>query len=165
MTGVETSGCPRPDGLIEVDTVLDIGAGLRPMGWYKPKRHICVEPHPPYAERLKAAGYEVWCETAASAVGTIKSWGPGSINAIYLLDVIEHMPRAEGEALLKVLPWLEAKQIVVFTPTGFMAQEHDAWGLGGEHWQKHRSGWTPEDFAGWRISYPLGASQFMAVSP
>lgn len=160
---VGPSGCPRPEGLIEVDTVLDIGVGIRPMGWYKPGRHICVEPHPPYAEKLKAAGYEVWCETAASAVTTMLSWTPGSIGAIYLLDVIEHMERADGTALLKVLPWLGAKQIVVFTPNGFLPQEHDAWNLGGERWQKHRSGWMPADFPGWRISFY--EKNFTAVNP
>lgn len=162
---VEVSGVPRPEGLIEVDTVLDIGAGLRPMGWYKPKRHICVEPHPPYAERLKAAGYEVWCETAQSALDCVLTWPEQSINAVYMLDVIEHMTRAEGEQILRLLPWLEAKQIIVFTPKGFMEQKHDAWNLGGEHWQTHRSGWLPADFPNWRISFPLGPQQFLAMTP
>lgn len=165
MTGVEMSGCPRPEGLIEVGTVLDIGAGLRPMGWYKPKRHICIEPHRPYAERLKAAGYEVWNETAAAALECVLTWPRQSIGAVYMLDVIEHMTRAEGERILRLLSWLEAKQIIVFTPKGFMEQSHDAWNLGGEHWQTHRSGWLPADFPGWAISYPLGPQQFLAVSP
>ncbi len=160
--GLVASGLPRPAGLIEGDTVLDIGAGLRPMPWYTPKRHVCVEPHPPYADRLKAAGYEVWCETALSAIETIKSWVPGSIDAIYMIDVIEHMTREQGMDVLKVLAWLEPKQIVVFTPHGFLPQEGDAWGLGGEHWQRHRSGWKPADFPGWAIEHYNGM-QFFAV--
>lgn len=159
---VEVSGVPRPDGLLEVDTVLDIGAGLRPIGWYKPKQHICVEPHGPYADRLEAAGYKVLKMTAHRALET-DAWGDHC--AVYMLDVIEHMTRSEGEEILARLREIGPKQIVIFTPTGFMPQEHDAWHLGGEHWQTHRSGWLPADFPGWRISYPLGPQQFLAVSP
>lgn len=157
------SGLPRPAGLIEVDTVLDIGAGIRPIGWYKPRRHICVEPHPPYAAMLKDAGYEVWCETAMLALECVLTWPQQSINAVYLLDVIEHMTRVEGEKLLRLIPHLEPKQIIVFTPNGFLPQEHDAWNMGGEHWQTHRSGWTPADFPGWAISFY--EKNFVAISP
>ena len=47
---------PRPPGLSECDTVLDVGAGIRPMNWYAPAEHLCVEPYGPYADRLEAAG-------------------------------------------------------------------------------------------------------------
>lgn len=164
MGEVGVSELPRPEGLIEVGTVLDIGAGLRPMGWYKPKRHICVEPFEPYASRLHAAGYEVVPLPAISAlVRAIQ----GDVDAIYLLDVIEHMHRLEGEAVLQMAYGLKPKQVVVSTPNGFYPQEHDAWGLGGEYWQRHRSGWTPDDFPTWTISYYDNGTQqggFTAVS-
>lgn len=152
---------PRPEGLIEVDTVLDIGAGLRPMNWYKPKRHICVEPHWAYADRLEKAGYETWRATAREALGALAS--PGTVDAVYLLDVIEHMTRSRGEDVLRLARELRPKQIVVFTPVGFMPQEGDAWKLGGEYWQRHRSGWMPRDFPHWAISYY--SRGFVAVSP
>ena len=159
--GLVASGLPRPTGLIEVDTVLDIGAGLRPMPWYTPKRHVCVEPHPPYADRLEAALYEVWRMTAREA---LHGQTPGTFDAIWMIDVIEHMDRAEGAEVLQLAMALKPKQIVVFTPHGFLPQEGDVWGLGGEHWQRHRSGWKPADFPGWAISYPLeGLKQFFAV--
>jgi hypothetical protein len=138
----------RPSGLIECETVLDVGAGVRPMNWYVPKRHICVEPHPAYADRLQTAGYEVWRMDARSAVAGSPVIDAG-VEAVYLLDVIEHLTREKGEALLAKIRALPLKQIVVFTPVGFMQQEGDAWGLGGEYWQKHRSGWVPSDFPGW----------------
>lgn len=150
MGEVGVSGLPRPEGLIEVDSVLDIGAGLRPMGWYKPARHVCVEPYGPYAERLQLDGYEVWGTTAQDALEHLT---PGVFDAIYMLDVIEHMTRRDGAEVLQLALAARPKQIVVATPLGFYPQENDAWGLGGEHWQKHRSGWTPDDFPGWKISY------------
>lgn len=134
---------PRPEGLIECDTALDIGAGVRPMQWYTPRRHICVEPYGPYADRLGSAGYEVLRKTALEALQT-----PRNGHAVYLLDVIEHMEKAGAQEVIE-LAKRGARQVVVYTPYGFMEQHHDAWGLGGDHWQLHRCGWHPEEFPGW----------------
>lgn len=165
MAEVEPSQLPRPAGLVEVHTVLDIGAGLRPMGWYKPKLHICVEPHEAYADRLRLKGYSVWGMTALEALDL--AFGGPPIDAIYMLDVIEHMTRGASERALDLARALRPKQIVIATPDGFLEQHGDAWGMGGEHWQEHRSGWTPADFPGWTISYyDNGRGRgFTAVSP
>lgn len=141
----------RPRNLIECDTVLDVGAGLRPMCWYRPRRHLCVEPFGPYADALRAAGYEVLQQTAVDALASVRIANA----AIYLLDVIEHMEREDGRRVLDLARAMEPAQIVVFTPWGFQPQSGDAWDLGGEQWQEHRSGWTPEDFPGWRITARL----------
>jgi hypothetical protein len=164
MAEVKFSQLPRPAGLIEVESVLDIGAGLRPMGWYVPERHVCVEPHPPYADVLEAAGYETWRVNARDGLRLAGV----EFDAIYLLDVIEHMDKEEGELVLRLARNRSPNQIVVATPVGFLAQEGDVWGMGGEYWQKHRSGWVPDEFPGWAISYyDNGAPQrgFIAVSP
>jgi hypothetical protein len=139
----------RPPGLVYGERVLDIGAGIRPMGWYPASEHVCVEPFGPYAEILRAAGFEVIQETALDALHTLDD---ASFDAVYLLDVIEHMTREQGLAALEGACRVAARQVVVYTPDGFKAQDGDAWGLGGEHWQRHRSGWTAADFgAGWAV--------------
>lgn len=170
MAEVGPSQLPRPAGLIEVDCVLDIGVGLRPMVWFTPKcYYICVEPHGPYADKLEAAGYvNVWRRTALETLQALNDTHGNYPAGIYLLDVIEHMEREEGEKVLQLAKALKPLQIVVSTPVGFFAQHGDAWGMGGEHWQEHRSGWEPSDFPGWTISYydngaPRGG--FTAVSP
>jgi hypothetical protein len=165
MAEVGPSQLPRPAGLIEVDKVLDIGVGLRPMGWYVPKKYVCAEPYEGYAEKLRAAGFNV---VPLTALDMLKGTLPGDFDAIYLLDVIEHMERIEGLRVLELAFETKPKQVVVSTPNGFLAQHGDAWGLGGEYWQEHRSGWTPADFPGWTISlYDNGAQcgGFTAVSP
>ena len=55
----------------------------------------------------------------------------------------------------------------MFTPWGFFPQSYgpdedvDRWGMGGTHWQTHRSGWLPEDFGdGWLI---VGCEDFHLV--
>jgi hypothetical protein len=40
---------------------------------------------------------------------------------------------------------------MIYTPNGFVPQDEDKWGLGQVEWQTHRSGWTPDDFDGWKI--------------
>jgi hypothetical protein len=135
---------PRPVGLIECPLVMDIGAGIRPMPWYRPERHICVEPHAPYGERLRDAGMEWVHATAAEALTTLKA------DAVYMLDVIEHMEEAEAREAVALAQQAARVQVVIYTPYGFKEQTTDPWGLGGETWQRHRSGWLPKDFPGWQ---------------
>ncbi len=135
-----------PDGLIHCDDVVDIGAGLRPMQWYTPKSHLCVDAFVPYRDKLEEAGYSCWLGTAKAYLSTgVKH------EAIYLLDVIEHMEKEEGQEVVKLALKAATVQIVVFTPKGFMEQNEDAWGYGGHYWQTHRSGWTKDDFPDWRF--------------
>lgn len=143
--GLVSHELPAPAGLIRADRIFDVGAGLRPMNWYRPAQHICIEPHRPYAERLEAAGFEVRHGEAAQILGS------ETADAVYMLDVIEHMTREDGLSCLEAAKRY-ARQIVVFTPNGFLEQHGDAWGMGGEHWQEHRSGWVPSDFPGWSVT-------------
>lgn len=130
------------------DTLLDVGCGIRPFTKVKCKKHICVEPHHEYAEILKNNGYEVIQKKAVEALDDIET-----VDTILALDVIEHMERADGDAFIKKALKKAKKQVVVFTPLGFMPQEEegerDSWGLHGQEFQKHRSGWVPDDFHGW----------------
>ncbi len=126
------------------------------MQWYVPRRHVCIEPHGAYCERLSAAGYEVVQRTAFEALRDMNA------QAIYLLDVIEHMEKDEAAQVLKLALEHASIQVVVYTPLGFVEQHEDAWGLGGEVWQTHRSGWTPEEFPGWEIE-PFMREGFFAV--
>ena len=78
-----------------------------------------------------------------------------------VFGLIEHIDRTVAEDCLKGLKKIARKQIVSFTPIGFMPQdpneatsETDQWGMKGVEWQKHLSGWVPEDFPaadGWSV--------------
>ena len=111
-------------------------------------RHICIEPHPEYQQWLGERGYRVIGLTAIDFL----EWARPA-DAIFLLDVIEHMEKPEALEVLAHCKRL-AKQVVVFTPLGFHPQHYqpgdkDAWGMNGTYWQTHRSGWLPEEFEGW----------------
>lgn len=154
---------------------LDIGCGIRPTDLvptdYPPAdedTHICVDPYLPYLEKIGRAPGRVLVNCEWSTATHIFP----DVDAIYLLDVIEHCEREYGEFYLWASEKI-AKQIVIFTPIGFLPQEPegvDAWGFGGLMWQTHRSGWEPKDFdkPGWEVIaaegfHPSGHGAFWAV--
>jgi hypothetical protein len=138
-----------PHVLIKCDVVADIGCGIRPMQWYPPKRHILVEPFQGYVDILRQHLRPNQQVMSATAYEYLSTCGP--LDAIYLLDVIEHMDKAMGWKVIARALEKARQQIVIFTPDGFMPQFGDAWELGGDYWQQHRSGWTAQDFKGWTI--------------
>ncbi len=133
----------EPPNLVKTDSVYDIGAGIRPQTWFIAKEHTLVEPSVIYAERLTDAGWTVVC---ARAEDFLESAEPRE--TIFLLDVIEHMDKDTGLKVIDLMKAVATRQIVVYTPFGFMEQNEDAWGMGEHDLQTHRSGWYPEDFPG-----------------
>ena len=145
-----------------VEVVMDIGCGIVPQNFIRPSVHICCEPYAEYVEHLqnKVANIEI---RDRSYVVLNMGWAEAvdyfpekSVDTVFLVDVIEHLEKDEGRALLAKTEKIARQQVVVFTPLGFMPQHHDdgkdAWGLNGADWQEHKSGWLPEDFGdGWQI--------------
>lgn len=117
------------------DTLMDIGCGNRPQTVIRVrKRHYAIDPmvtpdrpEPSPVVRLKGD----WKDALQRA-------RENPPDCLTLMDVIEHLPKEEGRALLRETELL-VNRIIVFTPLGFLAQED------GE-WNTHRSGWQPEDF-------------------
>ena len=134
------------------DRLIDVGPGIKPYGHSTYRTHLCIEPHWEYAEVLSEGGYPVMQTEAVIGLPLLRNF-----EVILFIDVIEHMTKKDGIKCLKMAEEIATKQVVVFTPLGFMKQEPegdepDPWGYDGWEWQRHRSGWTPEDFQGWEIS-------------
>lgn len=141
-------------------TVLDIGCGIRPQTFITPIVHICAEPFDQYIKKIQ----EIASTTIDRNYIIIKSYWSDiikilpekSVDTIFILDVIEHLEKNEGERLLKETEKIAKKQIIIFTPLGFLPQksenQKDAWGMDGGDYQEHKSGWLPEDFDNsWKI--------------
>lgn len=142
-----------------VPLVLDIGCGIQPQDYVVPAVHICCEPFGQYVEylqkaveskaerRFKDRHYVILQATWAD---TVERFPARSVDTVFLMDVIEHLEKGDSQKLITATEQLARRQVIVFTPLGFMKQEHpdgkDAWGLDGGKWQEHRSGWMPEDF-------------------
>jgi len=137
------------------EVVLDIGTGILPINFFRPKLHIMIEPWREYADII---AYRNKCDKSiiilnGTAQEILTFIMPKSIDSIFLVDVIEHMDKTDGLMILRKCELIARNQICVFTPLGFLPQheeykpyETDAWGLSGVDLQRHRSGWFPEDF-------------------
>lgn len=152
----EVSRDARLDALLQMlyaaDSVLDVGPGINPAWFFTAHTHICVEAHRPYVARLQAThGSDPrFVFLAGRGQDVLPHLPDDSIDTAVALDVIEHLDRADGFALLDELTRIARQQVVIATPLGFYPQEFapgqsDRWGMDGGHWQTHRSGWTPDD--------------------
>lgn len=142
--------------------LLDIGCGIRPHDYVHNDVYIVCEPYEEYVNVLKNDIAEIKEPLFLDSCFLIinKDWrqyldlyGDYSVDTVYLIDVIEHLPKAEGEELLRRTEKIAKQQIVIFTPLDYIEQKtsldnKDAWGLDGASWQEHKSVWKPEDFHG-----------------
>jgi len=137
----------------ETEVVADIGCGIVPMNYFRPSLHFMIEPWKEYYDILsyRHQGDKSVFVLRLGAIEALRSFADKSIDSIFLLDVIEHLPKDMGFEVISECERVAREQIVIFTPLGFMPQhmdsgETDGWGLSGSSVQEHLSGWTPEDF-------------------
>lgn len=67
---------------------------------------------------------------------------PKSFDVVIALDLIEHLNKKDGEALIKKMIRAARKKVIIMTPQGFVQQEATQ----GNTYQIHKSGWSIEDF-------------------
>jgi len=67
---------------------------------------------------------------------------PGSFDAVVSLEVLEHLSKEQGTKLISSMESIAEKVVLLTTPNGFVEQEE----LEGNPFQRHLSGWTPEEF-------------------
>lgn len=140
--------------LAGTEIVLDIGCGIMPQRYIRPSVHICCEPFSQYIEHLEKKIINEqdrhWVLINASWEDAVRLFPPKSVDTVFLIDIVEHLVKDEALKLMGPTVEIARRQVVVFTPIGFLPQKHpdmkDAWGLDGGAWQEHKSGWQPEDF-------------------
>lgn len=134
--------------LKDVDSLIDIGPGIRPQSRIKCKNHICIEPHLSYINKIKESFNNI-IFLNGKCQDLLKYFPDKSIDTILATDLIEHLPKEDGYKLLNDCIRIAKKQIIMFTPSGNYPQpyqEVDRWGMDGGFWQTHNSAWYPEDF-------------------
>lgn len=141
-----------------VNSVLDVGCGIRPQRLTDTFIHICADAHKQYLDVLQKENSRKltfkdkikFFYLNITTATIISKFPRKSVNSVFLLDVIEHLEKDHAFNLIKSFEEIANNQIVLFTPLGFVKQEHpdgkDAWGLDGGKWQEHKSGWLPEEF-------------------
>ncbi|MCE3202946.1 class I SAM-dependent methyltransferase [Paenibacillus sonchi] len=131
------------------ETILDVGSGTGTLlERYEASVVIGLDIHRPYLLHRKYTASHI-IPVHADARHIDKLFLPGTFSAVTLIDSLEHFTMSEGKELLRKAEVIAAGRVVVFTPRGFFPQEGtDHYHLQGEYYQKHRSGWEPEDFLG-----------------
>lgn len=147
-------GAHYPHG--KVKSVLDVGCGLALKSQFiKADMRVGVDIHRPYLERgslqVKADVAETLVLINDDVLCLDQRFLPKSFDVVLLLDVIEHFDKATGYHLLHMCEQIARVAVCVETPLGFVPQNMDILGMGGAHWQTHRSGWTPQDFQGYHV--------------
>ncbi len=129
--------------LADCHTVLDVGCGVEsPLSQLRLRfdRSVGVDAFAPALAASQAAGrHDDYVQSDVLRLN--EHFADNSFDAVVALDLIEHLRKSEGLQLLQSMERIARRRVVVFTPTGFLEQG----AYGGNEWQIHRSGWTPEE--------------------
>jgi SAM-dependent methyltransferase len=126
----------------EGQSILDVGCGKgRPMAFVN-RRHrffaVGIDIFRPYLLEARAlASYD------ALVQGDVRCppFRARSFDIVLLLEILEHLERAEGLALIKVVEQIARRQVLITRPVGHHQQhEYD-----GNPWQEHRHIWAPRE--------------------
>lgn len=139
--------------LFDSHSVLDVGCGVgTTLKEFCCPVKIGVDAHRPYLENAKQGESFIRLNFTAERLSEL--FLPKSVDSVTLIDVIEHLEKEVGLDVLRQVEEIAAQKVIVFTPKGFFQQkEFDHYGLGGESYQRHRSGWEVEDFQ--RLGYNI----------
>lgn len=81
--------------VVETDVVLDIGCGIKPMNYYRPRLHIMVEPWSEYSDILaqRNLGDKSVMILKLGALEALRALRGQFVDSVFLLDVIEHLEK------------------------------------------------------------------------
>jgi hypothetical protein len=129
----------------EIESILDVGCGLSFQSKFLPaKIRVGVDMYEEYFKHIEADVPYVVIKYDARKLRDI--FVPKSFDLVLATDIIEHLEKAEGDAMLRQCEEIARKGVIIDTPKGYHPQNIDIWGHGGHEWQTHRSGWDIKDF-------------------
>ncbi|SDS92312.1 Methyltransferase domain-containing protein [Paenibacillaceae bacterium GAS479] len=128
------------------DTLLDVGCGPgHLLGSLNARMIVALDVHRPYLENMVEHSPLV-VPLHADALDISRLFVRDSFTVVTLVDVLEHFAKSDALELLMQAENVAKERVVLFTPRGFFPQEGvDHYGLNGEEYQTHRSGWEPEE--------------------
>jgi hypothetical protein len=132
--------------------VLDVGTGLmHSLEASRCKVRIGLDAHRPYLEQRRVPGA---VPINAPALSIEELFVAGAVDLVTMIDVIEHFEKDDALELLRQSESVARRRVALFTPRGHFPQSgYDAFELGGEELQRHRSSWEPEELRerGYRV--------------
>lgn len=131
-----------PDG--HIGSVLDVGCGLSFKTQYiKADIRVGVDAYRPYLEKIDATVPYVCINADAQQIDSL--FLHKSFDIVALLDIVEHLEKSDALELIEKAGELARRAVVIETPLGFLPQNMDILGLGGDHYQTHRCGFEAEE--------------------
>ena len=132
----------RPRGLYpreRISTVLNVGCGLSLKSQFiEADIRVGLDAHRPYLRKIDAKVPYVCI--SADALQLERLFLPRSFDLVLLLDIVEHLDKPDALELMRQAEIVARRAVVIETPKGFLPQNIDILGLGGDHFQTHRCG-------------------------
>ena len=127
----------------DCSSVLDVGTGrMDSLALVACPVKIGLDAHRPYLVN-RAPGDGVPLNAPAQQLEQL--FVPDAVDLVMLIDVLEHFTEEDAHEVLRQAESVAARLVMLFTPRGEFPQAgFDAFGLGGERYQEHRSAWEPE---------------------
>lgn len=147
--------------LIRSESVLDLGCGRHSMVPIIPSRihTVGVEYFESAFQEARDSGRH---DRVIQADITKIEFEEKTFDAVVLLDVLEHLTKEEGNALIEKMDRWAKKKVIIFTPNGFVHQDsYDHNPL-----MEHKSGWENKEFIqkGFRTHGVRGFKSFYSTS-
>lgn len=132
--------------LKESTSVLELGTGRSSLALkVSSGSYLGIELHEPYVEAMQvfSSGLSIDRQIEVRHADILtQEFAPNQFSHVIMIDVLEHMPRNDGERLLnKMVNWA-SEAVIVKTPNGFVPQGQ----MDNNPLQEHLSGWSAEDF-------------------
>lgn len=120
------------------NSVLDLGCGSdSPIKYCNVHHSIGVDA---FETSIKASKEKrIHSEYVHSDIRKI-NFQPSSFDAVILIEVLEHLPKKEGELMLKKAETWARKKVIVTSPNGYFPQPD----VNGNLYFRHLSGWDVE---------------------
>lgn len=128
------------DAVEGCSSILDMGCGRQPLSLRMAVGHRV------FLLDMHAGSVTSVCESGVyRVVGDVRyaTFRKNSVDAVLLLQVLEHLDKRDGGTVLRVLESIARKVVVVSTPNGFVAQEEAE--TARNPFQQHCSGWSVAD--------------------
>ena len=128
----------------DIVTILDVACGLSLKSKYIPAQiRVGVDIYEEYFKHIEADVPYAVVKYDVRKLNEI--FVPKSFDLVIALDVIEHLEKEESLEMIRQCEKIAKLGVVLETPKGYIPQNMDIQGHGGDEWQTHRSGWEPEE--------------------
>jgi hypothetical protein len=120
-------------------SVLDLGCGAdSPVGKCKIQYSVGVDG---FLASIKSSKQKrVHSDYVFSNINFL-NFQPDSFDAVVLIEVLEHLPREDGDLLIKKAEDWAKKKVIITTPNGFFPQAD----MDGNQYFRHISGWSIQE--------------------